>query len=116
MNGNPEVVFIFFSSFFSLSQIIPIIKIVLFSFSKVRFAFKLKSSNNEHYRVNPVFGFVEPGAAAQVEVIRQNGPPKGDDKLEICFAGAPPDAGDAKAIFPPGSSGEFKVDVPMAAA
>ncbi|CAK5026335.1 unnamed protein product [Meloidogyne enterolobii] len=83
---------------------------------EVRFAFKLKSSNNEHYRVNPVFGFVEPGAAAQVEVIRQNGPPKGDDKLEICFAGAPPDAGDAKAIFPPGSSGEFKVDVPMAAA
>nr|CAD2206132.1 unnamed protein product [Meloidogyne enterolobii] len=65
---------------------------------EVRFAFKLKSSNNEHYRVNPVFGFVEPGAAAQVEVIRQNGPPKGDDKLEICFAGAPPDAGDAKAI------------------
>nr|CAD2144224.1 unnamed protein product [Meloidogyne enterolobii] len=60
---------------------------------EVRFAFKLKSSNNEHYRVNPVFGFVEPGAAAQVEVIRQNGPPKGDDKLEICFAGAPPDAG-----------------------
>nr|CAD2136478.1 unnamed protein product [Meloidogyne enterolobii] len=38
---------------------------------EVRFAFKLKSSNNEHYRVNPVFGFVEPGAAAEVEVIRQ---------------------------------------------
>ncbi|CAK5026406.1 unnamed protein product [Meloidogyne enterolobii] len=114
MNGNPEVVFIFFSSFFSHSQIIPLIK--FFIFFQVRFAFKLKSSNNEHYRVNPVFGFVEPGAAAQVEVIRQNGPPKGDDKLEICFAGAPPDAGDAKAIFPPGSSGEFKVDVPMAAA
>ena len=75
---------------------------------------------------------MEPGAASQVEVIRQvranskgislillylqNGPPKGDDKLEICFAGAPPDAGDAKALFSPGSSGEFKVDVPMFAA
>ncbi|KAF7637686.1 MSP domain-containing protein [Meloidogyne graminicola] len=45
--------------------------------AEVRFAFKLKSSNNTHYRVNPVFGFVEPGAAAQIEVIRQNGPPKG---------------------------------------
>ncbi|CAK5082342.1 unnamed protein product [Meloidogyne enterolobii] len=41
----------------------------------VRFAFKLKSSNNEHYRVNPVFGFVEPGAAAEVEVFRYPGPP-----------------------------------------
>jgi hypothetical protein len=35
-----------------------------------RYSFKIKSTNNEHYRVNPVFGFVEPGAAASVEVTR----------------------------------------------
>ncbi|CAK5085135.1 unnamed protein product [Meloidogyne enterolobii] len=82
---------------------------------EVRFAFKLKTSNNNYYRVSSVYGFVDPGAAAQVKVIRQNGPPKVDDKLAICFRRVPMDVGDAKAIFPPGSSGEFKVDVPMAA-
>ena len=35
-----------------------------------RYSFKVKSTNNEHYRVSPVFGFVEPGAAASVEVTR----------------------------------------------
>jgi hypothetical protein len=35
-----------------------------------RYAFKIKSTNNEHYRVNPVFGLLEPGAAAQVEITR----------------------------------------------
>lgn len=37
---------------------------------QVRYAFKIKSTNNDHYRVNPVYGIVEPGAAAQVEVTR----------------------------------------------
>jgi len=35
-----------------------------------RFAYKLRSSNNEHYRVNPVFGFVEPNSAATITVDR----------------------------------------------
>uniref|UniRef100_A0A915P2M7 Major sperm protein n=1 Tax=Meloidogyne floridensis TaxID=298350 RepID=A0A915P2M7_9BILA len=43
------------------------------------------------------------------------GPPKADDRLEICFTTVPPDAADARALFPPGSSGDFKLDVPVAA-
>nr|CAD2164815.1 unnamed protein product [Meloidogyne enterolobii] len=80
-----------------------------------RFAYKLRSSNNEHYRVNPVFGFVEPNSAATITVDRLPGPPKADDRLEICFTTVPPDAADARALFPPGSSGDFKLDVPVAA-
>jgi hypothetical protein len=35
-----------------------------------RLAFKVKSTNNDHYRLKPVFGFVEPGQTASVEVTR----------------------------------------------
>lgn len=35
-----------------------------------RLAFKVKSSNNDHYRVNPVYGFVEPGASSAIEITR----------------------------------------------
>uniref|UniRef100_A0A1I8BET7 MSP domain-containing protein n=1 Tax=Meloidogyne hapla TaxID=6305 RepID=A0A1I8BET7_MELHA len=45
----------------------------------------------------------------------ESGPPKADDRLEICFTTVPPDATDARALFPPGSSGDFKLDVPLAA-
>ncbi|CAJ0945954.1 unnamed protein product, partial [Mesorhabditis belari] len=53
--------------------------------------FKVKSSNNTEYRLNPVFGFVEPGAVAPLEVTRLAGPPK-EDKLVIEFGDAPADA------------------------
>ncbi|RCN26394.1 MSP domain protein [Ancylostoma caninum] len=35
-----------------------------------RLIFKVKSSNNTEYRVKPVFGFVEPGAATPLEITR----------------------------------------------
>ena len=35
-----------------------------------RLAFKVKSSNNNEYRLKPVFGFIEPGAAAPLEITR----------------------------------------------
>ncbi|KAE9549692.1 hypothetical protein FO519_007099 [Halicephalobus sp. NKZ332] len=33
-----------------------------------RIAFKVKSSNNDEYRLKPVFGFVDPEAASPVEI------------------------------------------------
>uniref|UniRef100_A0A914Y247 MSP domain-containing protein n=1 Tax=Panagrolaimus superbus TaxID=310955 RepID=A0A914Y247_9BILA len=35
-----------------------------------RLAFKVKSSNNTEYRLKPVFGFVEAGASAPLEITR----------------------------------------------
>ena len=41
---------------------------------ETRLAFKIKSSNNDHYRVNPVYGYAEPGASATIQVTRLVGP------------------------------------------
>ncbi|CAB3401808.1 unnamed protein product [Caenorhabditis bovis] len=60
--------------------------------------FKVKSSNNDHYRIAPVFGFVDPSGATEVKITRLAGPPK-EDKLVIHFANAPADATDAQAAF-----------------
>ena len=64
----------------------------------VKMMFKVKCTNNNEYRVNPVYGFIEAGAKAPVEVIRLAGPPK-DDKLVVHFAPAPAGATDAQAAF-----------------
>ncbi|CAJ0596368.1 unnamed protein product [Cylicocyclus nassatus] len=60
--------------------------------------FKVKSSNNNEYRVNPVYGFVDASGSAQLEVTRLAGAPK-EDKLVVQFAPAPADATDAQAAF-----------------
>ena len=106
-----------------------------------RYAYKIKSTNNEHYRVNPVFGLMEPGAAAQVEITRlvcftcffpypllifffvnlnpislpffKAGPAKNDDHLEVLFMTIDAECTDPKAPFAAGGSPEFKLDVPL---
>ncbi|GMT33312.1 hypothetical protein PFISCL1PPCAC_24609 [Pristionchus fissidentatus] len=60
--------------------------------------FKVKSSNNNEYRLKPVFGFIDPAGTGQVEVTRLAGPPK-DDKLVIQFAAAPEGATDPQEAF-----------------
>ncbi|KAK6751607.1 hypothetical protein RB195_003180 [Necator americanus] len=40
--------------------------------------FKVKCSDNMLYRVNPVFGSVEPGRSARIDILRQNGGAKID--------------------------------------
>ncbi|CEF65718.1 MSP domain and PapD-like domain-containing protein [Strongyloides ratti] len=76
-----------------------------------RLAFKVKSSNNNQIRIKPVFGFIEPGGAADLEITRLNGAPK-EDKLIIQFKEAAPDAADASAIFKDGPAmGEIIVPV-----
>ncbi|CAI2300772.1 unnamed protein product [Caenorhabditis sp. 36 PRJEB53466] len=60
--------------------------------------FKIKSSNNNEYRITPVFGFVEPSGSTDITVTRTAGAAK-EDKLVIHFAPAPADATDAQAAF-----------------
>uniref|UniRef100_A0A914QQ05 MSP domain-containing protein n=1 Tax=Panagrolaimus davidi TaxID=227884 RepID=A0A914QQ05_9BILA len=76
-----------------------------------RLAFKIKSSNNAQYRLKPVFGFVEPGASAPLEITRLAGPPK-EDKMVVQFAEVAPDATDAQAPFKAGpAAGEVVIPV-----
>uniref|UniRef100_A0A7E4WA48 MSP domain-containing protein n=1 Tax=Panagrellus redivivus TaxID=6233 RepID=A0A7E4WA48_PANRE len=76
-----------------------------------RLAFKVKSSNNNEYRLKPVFGFVEPGASAPLEVTRLAGAPK-EDKLVVQFAEVAADATDAQAPFKAGpAAGEVVIPV-----
>ena len=63
-----------------------------------RLAFKVKSSNNNEYRLKPVFGFVEPEATASMEILRLPGPPK-EDRLVIQFLEVPSDAADPQSPF-----------------
>ncbi|CAD5226483.1 unnamed protein product [Bursaphelenchus okinawaensis] len=67
-----------------------------------RLAFKVKSSNNEHYRVKPVYGFIPPKEKTSIEVIRLNGPPK-EDKLVVQWAEVPAEEDDAQAPFKAGA-------------
>ncbi|KAH7693116.1 MFP1-beta [Aphelenchoides avenae] len=74
-----------------------------------RIAFKVKSSNNTEYRLKPVFGFIEPGAATPIEVTRLAGPPK-EDKLVVQFAEAGADVTDPQAPFKAGpAAGEVVI-------
>lgn len=63
-----------------------------------RLTFKVKSTNNDQYRLKPVYGFVEPGQKTPLEVTRTEGPIK-KDKLVIQFAEAFADASDAQALW-----------------
>ncbi|XGW24022.1 hypothetical protein V3C99_005882 [Haemonchus contortus] len=65
---------------------------------EAKMVFKVKSSNNNEYRVNPVYGFIDPAGNATLEVTRLAGPPK-EDKLVVHFGPAPADATDAQAAF-----------------
>ncbi|KAI6204701.1 Major sperm protein [Aphelenchoides besseyi] len=91
-----------------------------------RLAFKVKSSNNNEYRLKPVFGFVEPGASAPLEitrlvsslvavlltVFRFRTVLQKEDKMVIQFAEVAADATDAQAPFKAGpAAGEVVLPV-----
>ncbi|KAK5981168.1 MSP domain and PapD domain-containing protein [Trichostrongylus colubriformis] len=63
-----------------------------------RMIFKIRSTNNDEYRVRPVFRFVDPAGNASIEVTRLNGPPK-DDRIVVQFAPAPRNGTDAREAF-----------------
>lgn len=43
---------------------------------------QVKSSNNDHYRVRPVYSFIEPRATIPLEIVRLEGPSK-EDKVYL---------------------------------
>ncbi|CAJ0918700.1 unnamed protein product, partial [Mesorhabditis belari] len=69
------------------------------SLTDIRLAFKVKSSNNNDYRVRPVYGFVAPHGYTALELLRSNGPPKDNDKLVIQWAEVPEEETDPTAPF-----------------
>lgn len=79
----------------------------------MRYAFKVRTTNNDYYRVDPVFGFVEPGAIVQLEIIRKPGPPKVGDRVEVLFLPVDPVCGDPRQPFASGMTPEFKQEVPI---
>uniref|UniRef100_A0A7E4UYA4 MSP domain-containing protein n=1 Tax=Panagrellus redivivus TaxID=6233 RepID=A0A7E4UYA4_PANRE len=76
-----------------------------------RMAFKIKSTNNAHYRVKPVYGFIDASATAPIEIVRNAGP-AGEDKMVIQFAEVPPEETNPKAPFQAGAcQGEVVVNL-----
>uniref|UniRef100_A0AC34QE44 Major sperm protein n=1 Tax=Panagrolaimus sp. JU765 TaxID=591449 RepID=A0AC34QE44_9BILA len=67
-----------------------------------RLAFKIRSTDNSHYGVNPVFGFVEIGEEVELTITRKAGKPKAD-RLVVMFKDVPKDATDPKPFFDPSS-------------
>ncbi|VDM29327.1 unnamed protein product [Toxocara canis] len=67
-----------------------------------RNSFQVKTSNNESYRVTPVYGFVEKSSKAELTIIRLEGPPK-EDKFVLQWAEVPDEETDAEAPFKAGA-------------
>ncbi|KAL7072404.1 hypothetical protein ACQ4LE_008789 [Meloidogyne hapla] len=78
----------------------------------VRYCFKMKSSDNEKIRCRPVYGFVERGGAAKVEVLRIPGSKLRDDRLEILFLRTE-ETTDPSAPFAAAPSPARVLDVPL---
>uniref|UniRef100_A0A0K0F7Q7 MSP domain-containing protein n=1 Tax=Strongyloides venezuelensis TaxID=75913 RepID=A0A0K0F7Q7_STRVS len=79
-----------------------------------RVAFKIKSSNNNELRLKPVFGFVDPGASADVEITRLAGAPK-EDKIVVHFAEVPPECAKPEDAFAGGATGTGNLTIPVSA-
>uniref|UniRef100_A0AC34Q0P8 Major sperm protein n=1 Tax=Panagrolaimus sp. JU765 TaxID=591449 RepID=A0AC34Q0P8_9BILA len=79
-----------------------------------RQAIKVKCSDNNIYRVNPVFAFIEPGQTLNVDVMRQNGSNK-VDKLVFITSKASPEDNNPKQIFKPGTTNNTMMVLPLLA-
>ncbi|CAL2035109.1 hypothetical protein CAEBREN_25274 [Caenorhabditis brenneri] len=86
----------------------------IISESDSRLAFKVKSSNNEHYRVRPVYGFIDAKGKSSLEINRLPGPAK-EDKIVIQYAEVPAEETDPQAPFKAGAQ-QGEVIVKMIAA
>ncbi|VDK72784.1 unnamed protein product [Anisakis simplex] len=72
---------------------------------------QVKTSNNEFYRVTPVYGFLEKSSKSELTIIRLEGPPK-EDKFVIQWAEVPDEETDAQAPFKAGAqAGELIMSV-----
>ncbi|VDN57279.1 unnamed protein product [Dracunculus medinensis] len=73
----------------------------LINHTGIRLAFKIKSSNNKDYRMNQVYGFLEPEMAFPLIISRIGGQPR-IDKLVVQYKKAVPNLKDAEENFKQG--------------
>uniref|UniRef100_F1L8N2 Major sperm protein n=1 Tax=Ascaris suum TaxID=6253 RepID=F1L8N2_ASCSU len=73
--------------------------LMLLNESNVRFAIKIKTSNNQFFRVNPVYSFLDSGAMNELEIFRLPGGMPRVDKLLLCYVIAKEEDTNAKALF-----------------
>ena len=71
--------------------------------TEVRLAIKIKCSDNDLYRVQPVYAFVNPQEPLGVDVQRLAGEPK-EDRLVIQYVAAGEEVADPKDLFPVGGA------------
>ncbi|VDM99079.1 unnamed protein product [Thelazia callipaeda] len=91
---------------------------LLINQAAARLAFKVKSTNNSNYRVNPNMGFIEVGGQIKMEITRIAGKPKAD-RLVILFDMVDAAETDYTKPFKPGALhtdlyGEFTVKLSAA--
>ncbi|CAJ0917042.1 unnamed protein product, partial [Mesorhabditis belari] len=81
------------------------------SLADTRLAFKVKSSDNDHYRVRPVYGFLAAKQQQSLQILRLEGSPK-EDKFVVQWAEVPDEETDPQAPFKAGAqSGEVILPV-----
>jgi hypothetical protein len=82
-------------------------KISLLNQSNERQAVKVKCSDNNVYRVNPVYAIVEPGQTLSVDVLRQNGSNKVDKIVFVTTRAGLEE--NPKSLFKPGTQSSMMV-------
>jgi hypothetical protein len=78
---------------------------VLLNSGETRLAVKVKCSDNNLYRVSPVYSFVGAGEAVNLEVTRQSGPAK-TEKLVLLYTEVGADDADSMVPFAAGAPTE----------
>ena len=58
----------------------------------------MKATNNDNYRVKPVYGFLDPQGTSPFEITRTAGPAK-EDKFIVQIGAAQPEDADPEAAF-----------------
>lgn len=62
-----------------------LLKVRVFNPTDNLLAIKVKCSDNNLYRVNPVYSLIQPNSESEIDVVRQNGSSK-VDKLVFVFS------------------------------
>jgi len=94
-----------------------LMRVQLHNPTDTRRAIKIKCSDNAIYRVNPVYGYVEPGQNLSIEIVRRNGQNSKIDKLVFVTAKAPLGNMSVKDLFKSAPKGDLPLmTLPLRAA
>jgi len=94
-----------------------LMRVQLHNPTDTRRAIKIKCTDNAIYRVNPVYGYLEPGENLSIEVVRQSGVGAKSDKLVVVTAKAPLENMSVKDVFKSAPKGDLPLmTLPLRAA